>query len=412
MAETERPSPDRHRRRLGLFVAAAVAVVLVGIALIGGSLGARSEPLTSSAPSPTSIGSLQASGGPSPASGGPPSTQPVETAGVSSAPTSASLGYLVLPADLADRASKAAQGVEPWQAAQQGLLSDVDAALNGSPHPKVSLNIPGTQGPFVDDTASAYGLALAYAVTGDQRYAVQARSYIMAWTSMTTRLVNACPDTGACQTSLIVGRVVAGFVFAADLIRPSGVMSGDDDTAFRAWLHDLILPNLSRRINNWGDTGDFSRAVITDYLGDRAGFDAALADWKTKMDLVAADGHIPEEVRRGTAGFSYTQEALQYKIGTARLAELRGVDLWSYVGKQGGSLDKAIGVLRTYWFQPAAWPWNSNVKIPLPGPMWEIAYQHFQDPAWPAVFAQERPFGLNAHSAIRWTTLTNGIAIP
>jgi hypothetical protein len=402
MAETERPSPDRHRGRLGLLV--AVAVVLAAIALIGSRLGGGSRPLTSIAPSPTSVSSP-------PSSGGPPPTQPTETAGVSSAPASASLGYLVLPTDLADRASKATQGVEPWQAAQQGLLSDVDAALNGSPHPKVNLNIPGTEGPFVDDTASAYGLALAYAVTGNQQYAVQARSYIMAWASTTTRLVNACPDTGACQTSLIVGRVVAGFVFAADLIRPSGVMSSDDDAAFRAWLHDLILPDLSRRINNWGDTGDFSRAVITDYLGDRAGFDAALADWKTKMDLVAPDGHIPEEVRRGTAGFSYTQEALQYKIGTARLAELRGVDLWSYVGKQGGSLEKAVGVLRTYWFQPAAWPWNTNVKIPLPSPMWEIAYQHFQDPAWPAVFAQGRPFGIYGHSAIRWTTLTNGIAI-
>jgi hypothetical protein len=403
MAETEGPSPDRHRRRLGLVV--AVAVALAGIALIGRGLGAPSGPLTSLAPSPPNV-SLPPTGGT------PPPTQPTDSATVSLAPASGSLGYLVLPADLADRASKAAQRMEPWQAAQQGLLSDVDAALNGSPHPKTNLNIPGTEGPFVDDTASAYGLALAYAVTGNQQYAAKARSYIMAWTSTTTRLVNACPDTGACQTSLIVGRVVAGFVFAADLIRPSGVMSADDDVAFRTWLHDLILPSLSRRINNWGDTGDFSRAVIMDYLGDRAGFEAALADWKTKMDLVAPDGHIPEEVRRGTAGFSYTQEALQYKIGTARLAELRGVDLWSYVGKQGGSLDKAIGVLRTYWFDPKAWPWNTNVKIPLPSPMWEIAYQHFGDAAWPSIFAGNRPFGLYGHSAIRWTTLTNGIAIP
>lgn len=302
--------------------------------------------------------------------------------------------------------------MEPWQSARQGLLSDVDAALNGSPHPKVSLDIPGTVGPFVDDSASAYGLALAYGATGDEQYAAQARTYIMAWASTNTKLLNSCPDTGACQTSLIVGRVVSGFVFAADLIRPSGVMSSDDDAAFRAWLHDLILPNLSRRINNWGDTGDFSRAVITDYLGDRAGFDAALADWKIKMDMVAPDGHIPEEVRRGTAGFSYTQEALQYKIGTARLAELRGVDLWSYVGAQGGTLQKAVGVLRTYWFAPASWPWNTDVKIPVPSAMWEIAYQHFRDPSWPAVFAGERPFGLLGHSAIRWTTLTNGIAIP
>ena len=43
--------------------------------------------------------------------------------------------------------------------------------------------------------------------------------------------------------------------------------------------------------------------------------------------------------------------------------------------------------------------------------MWEIAYQHWQDPAWPAIFAADRPFGAVGHSAIRWTTLTNGIPI-
>jgi hypothetical protein len=406
MDETEPPRPVRHRARLGPFVAAAVA--LAAVALIGNRLLTPGAP-PASVPPPASVSPPASGASPITSVGPPPSSGSGATP---SAPLTASLGYLVSPADLAERVSRGAQGIEPWQSARQGLLADVDAALKGSPHAKVALNIPGTDGPFVDDTASAYGLALAYAVTGDPQYAAKSRTYIMAWASTNTRLLNACPDTGACQTSLIVGRVVADFVFAADLIRPSGVMSSADDAAFRAWLHDLILPILSRRINNWGDTGDFSRAVIADYLGDRAGFDAALADWKTKMDMVASDGHIPEEVRRGTAGFSYTQEALQYKIGTARLAELRGVDLWSYVGAQGGSLNKAIGVLRTYWFAPASWPWHTNVKIPDPGAMWEIAYQHFRDPAWPAVFAGSRPFGLLGHSAIRWTTLTNGIAIP
>jgi hypothetical protein len=407
MTETERPRPDHRRRRLPLLIGAVVAVV--AIALIGSRLGAG-QPVTSAAP--TTASAPLTSTAPTTDVPSASAVVPSESAVIPSPSAATSIGYLVSPADLADRAAQAARGVEPWKSALDGLVTDNVAALKGTPDPKASLNIPGTEGPFVDDTASAYGLALAYALTGEERYAAKARSYIMAWVSTTTRLRHVCTDNGGCHTSLIVGRVVPGFVFAADLIRPSGVMTTDDDVALRAWLHDLILPSLSRRINNWGDTGDFSRAVITDFLGDRAGFDQTLNDWRRKMDLVAADGHIPEEVRRGTAGISYTQEALMYKVAVARLAELRGVDLWSYVGKGGGTLEKAIGVLRTYWFDPAAWPWNADVRIPSPGPMWEIAYQHFRDPAWPKVFVGDRPFGGVGHSAIRWTTITNGIPIP
>jgi hypothetical protein len=120
------------------------------------------------------------------------------------------------------------------------------------------------------------------------RYADAAREYIMAWVRTTNRLLNVCPDDGACQTSLIVGRVAPGFVYAADLIHPANVLTASDDAAFRAWLHDLILPALSVRPSNWGDAGNFSRAVISDYLGDRTGFAKALDEWRQRIDLIQA----------------------------------------------------------------------------------------------------------------------------
>ena len=381
--------PSRRPRRRTSSVVAATAIVLAGMALVGGGLATRAKPAPSVVPSP----SVAAQATPLPT------------------PAVTTVGYLVPPADLADRAAKASKGVEPWASAKADLLKDADRAIPPAPHPAASLDIPDTEGPFVDDTATAYGLALAYSVTGDVRYAEAARDYIMAWVGTTKRLLNVCPDDGACQTSLIVGRVAPGFVFAADLIRPADVMTAADEAAFRDWLRDLILPGLSERPSNWGDAGNFSRAVITDYLGDTVGFAKALDEWKQRIDLIQADGHIPEEVRRGDDGMSYTQEALQYKLAVARLAELRGVDLWTYVGKDGGSLRGAIDMLRSYWFQPETWPWDPHVRVPSPSPMWEIAYQHWQDPAWPEVFAGDRPFGEFGHAAIRWTTLTNGIPI-
>lgn len=382
-------APPRARRRRPEVVVVAVLVLLVGLAVVGGGLAMRGAPVASASPAPSVT---------------PPPSLPAVGA--------ASIGYLVRPGDLSDRAQQASAGTEPLATARADLIEDADAALETSARPMVNLDIPGTEGPFVDDTASAYGLALAYAVTGDTRYAQGARDYIMAWVDTTETLVNACPEHGGCQTSLIVARTVPGLVFAADLIRPSKLLTAEDDAAFRTWLADLILPELPTRDGNWGDAGDFSRAAITDYLGDEEGFANALDEWRSRMDAVPSDGHLPDEVRRGEAGMSYTQEALQYKVAVARLAELRGVDLWSYVGKGGASLRTAVDLLTTYWSRPEDWPWDTHVSVPSPNPMWEIAYQHWQDPAWPPIFAEDRPYGGDGHSAIRWTTMTNGIPLP
>ena len=129
-------------------------------------------------------------------------------------------------------------------------------------------------------------------------------------------------------------------------------MSPAEVETFRTWLRDVILPTASERDNNWGDAGTFARIALTSYLGDTAGFDAAVARWREMMDFVAADGHIPEEVRRESKGIMYTQEALQYKVGSAVIAARRGVDLWDYQGSLGGTLKGSIDYLVSYLHEP------------------------------------------------------------
>ena len=163
--------------------------------------------------------------------------------------------------------------------------------------------------------------------------------------------------------------------------------------------------------NNWGDAGTFLRVVAADYAGDQREFDLAIEKWRSLIDLIEPDGRIPEEVRRGAAGISYTQEALQYKVAVAQIAERRGVNLWDYVGKQGGSLRKAIDRLAYYWHRPGDWPDFAGPTIPSTGPLWEIAYAHWQEPKWVDILLDGRPYGDRGHSAIRWTTLTNGVPI-
>jgi hypothetical protein len=344
--------------------------------------------------------------------GRPPASPPPGTVASASAPAVlADRGYLVSLSELRARAAAAAAGRQPDQAALADLLGWAATAVDTQPDPTEPLKINGTTGPFVDDSATAYGLALAWGATGDPRYATAAREFVLAWAQRTRTLVGACPADGDCQTSLIVSRTAAGFAFAADLLVTSGVFTAADDATFRDWLRTVILPAASERANNWGDAGVFLRIVATDYLGDAAGFAAAIDAWRAQLDLVASDGHIPEEVRRGSAGLSYTQEALLYKLAVARIAERQGIDLWTYRGTSGATLHDAVQLDARYQLDTSGWPYARQVDDPTPGPGWELAYAHWPEPAIASILAPVRPLGWPGHSAIRWTTLTNGIPL-
>lgn len=291
------------------------------------------------------------------------------------------------------------------------LLAWARRAVDERPSPREPLRIKGTTGPFVDDTATAYGLALAWGVSGEERFARTALEFVLAWVRTTRTLEDACPDGGECQTSLIVSRVAPGFVFAMDLLADSGVVTTADDGSFRTWLAGVILPVASLRTNNWGDAGTFLRASATRYLGDEAGWQAAIQAWRSLLDLIPPDGHIPEEVRRGSSGLSYTQEALLYKLAVARIAERDGSDLWGSSGAAGGTFRGAVELAARYQTDPKGWPWAKRANNPSVGPGWELAYAQWQDPLAADLIRGARPLGEDGHSAIRWTTLTNGIML-
>ena len=383
--EASAPPPAKSRQGPALLLAAAAVVAILGVLVIA------VRPVTAPVASAT-----------------PPAT--AEPTG-SVAPMPVISGYLADRADIEQRVTWARDGIEPFATGLRDLLAFADAASRDDPRPRESLNISGTGGPFVDDAAAAYGLAIAYVATGDKAYADAASRYLMAWATTMKTTRNTCKDGGDCQTSLIISRNAPGFTFAADLIAPSGAMTAADQATFRTWLRDVILPTASERDNNWGDAGTFARIALTAYLGDAEGFDSAVARWRAMMDLVAADGHIPEEVRRGSAGIMYTQEALQYKVGAAVIAARRGIDLWDYEGKSGGTLKNSIDYLVSYLQEPDRWPWDDNADLPDPSPMWELVYAHRPDGSYVDVLTSDRPFSEDAHSAIRWTTMTNGIPL-
>jgi hypothetical protein len=347
--------------------------------------------------------------------GGAPKSNPLRASqapsggGIAVAPNDRS--FLVTAEDLRARRAQAVAGVEPFRDAFDDLLQWARTATNTAPRPLQPLVVTDNDNELTDDATRAYGLSIAYAATGSEEYAVAARATIRAWVDKVQWTEDTCPDSGGCHTSLVIGRVGAGFPFAADLIAGSPSWTSDDRAALQAWLRKVLLPGASTRPNNWGDAGTFARVAIADYLDDDKAFDDAIGTWRSLLDLIEPDGRIPEEVRRGTAGISYTQEALGYKIAVARIAERRGLNLWDAVGAKGGSLRAAIDRLAYYWTRPNEWPDATNPEVPVAGPAWEIAYAHWHDPIWIPIVESSRPYGDRGHSALVFTTLTNGIPI-
>ncbi|HET9458065.1 MAG TPA: alginate lyase family protein, partial [Candidatus Limnocylindrales bacterium] len=329
----------------------------------------------------------------------------------SSAPVVGARGYLVSVDELRQRGELSEAGEEPYASAVADLLEWADGALDEDPEPTQPIIVVGTDNAFVDDARRAYGLGLAYVLSGEERYAAASRRTIRAWVDTATTTADTCHDHGGCHTSLILGRAGAGFAFGADLIEDSESWTDQDTADLRRWMGEVLLPAASERINNWGDAGTFLRVVAADYAGNQPEFERAIAKWRALVDLIEEDGRIPEETRRGSAGILYTQEALQYKLAVARIAERRGIDLWSYVGAGGGSLRRAVDYLADYWHRPEDWPDHPRPRTPAVGPMWELAYARWRDSRWVPIMLDRRPYGNFGHSAIAWTTLTNGIPV-
>jgi len=345
--------------------------------------------------------------------GGSPAANPLRASG-SPGPIAVATddhAFLVSLDELSSRKAAAAAGVEPYRAARDDLLLWARTAVNVRPRPLQPLVVTDNDNELTDDATRAYGLALAYAMTGSEPYAAAARTTIRAWVDVVRWTEDTCTDDGGCHTSLVISRVGAGFAFAANLLAGSPVWTAADGEALGSWLRKVLLPAASERTNNWGDAGTFLRVALADYLKDDKAFDDAIGTWRSLLDLIEADGRIPEEARRGRDGISYTQEALQYKVAVARIAERRGLNLWDAVGAKGGSLRGAMDRLAYYWTRPGEWPDATNPDVPDPGPEWELAYTHWQDPRWIPMVEAGRPWGDRGHSAVRWTTLTNGIPI-
>ena len=200
--------------------------------------------------------------------------------------------------------------------------------------------------------------ALVYARTGDETYLARVLSAL-----------HGVIGSEAGGTTLALGRELAAYVLAADLISLQSVDPAFDST-FRGWLASLVARPMAdgnslrqtheRRPNNWGTHAGASRAAVAAYLGnaselariaqvfkgwlgDRAsysGFGFGDLSWQADASQPvginpagstiagqSVDGVLPDDQRR-TGGFAWPPPCGNYPYGALDGALLQAEILW------------------------------------------------------------------------------------
>jgi hypothetical protein len=296
----------------------------------------------------------------------------------------------------------------PDEAAARRLRDAADEAREVEPSARDPLLITDTEDAFVGDAQRAWTLALAYRVFRQEADAEASSAIVEDWMTTTRTLEDACPDSGGCSTSLMVSRAAPGFVFAAEVLQAEGIWQEEQTEALHRWLTDVILPAASDRDGNWGDAGTFMRVAVAIELGDEEELARAADRWRDRIDLIEADGQIPEEVRREDAGLMYSQEALGYKVATADMLGRVGVDVWDEQGERGGSLRRALDLVVRSLEEPQTWPVTTeDLRIPRPAALWPIVAARWDDPGYEELADAARARDGSGHSAVLWSSVTH-----
>lgn len=276
------------------------------------------------------------------------------------------------------------KGQEPWKTAYDKLMSNANSMLSKSP-PSVTYGgktppggdkhdyfseIPyssdGVFDPNSDrtdyDSAKALGksvrdLGLAYALTGEEKYADKALEFIRVWTVDPSTKMN--PKFTNDQSRIELSITIPGMFYGADLIWNYPGWDSSDRATFKDWTKKILASSKTwsrdNNFENWKLVFISSAAVIVE---DSDSLDYAFERWKDLIpDQMNKDGSMKYEIRR-TRSLTYSAYAINAMIQTAEIARHQGVNLYNYELDDGRGLEKALDFLAPYVANPSKWPYE------------------------------------------------------
>lgn len=293
----------------------------------------------------------------------------------------------------------------PYLEAYQQLLLYADSAAAHPTHALENYSVPGY---YVDadghrrnsralqsDAFDAYACALAFQLSEDKKYAVEAIRFLNAWGQKNTTYSDA-------DGSLVMAYSGTAMVIAADLVYQATEWKPDDKTKFASWVatvYQKACNEIRNRKNNWADWGRMGSILSAHYLGDATELAENIRLVKSDLaDKIAEDGSMPHETRRGANGIWYTYFSLAPITAACWVAyNTTGENLFRYE-QNGRNLKQAIDYLHHYTLQPQEWPWfekarpgspnlwPGNLFEALSGIYGDARYAAYSKPAQPIVY--------------------------
>jgi len=263
------------------------------------------------------------------------------------------------------------QKKEPFLSAFNQLISKADSSLNIVHHAVEDYRVPGF---YQDkdghrrqslalqvDGISAYSCALAWKLTGKEKYAGKALYFLNAWASVNKKY-------SELDGSLVMSYSGTTLMISADLLKNYKKWKTADRDQFTAWTKNVFrhaANSIRFRNNNSGDWSRLASLLANSYLGDTADFqeDVRLIK-KDLFEKIDADGHMIEEVKRQGNGIWYTYFSLAPLTASMWVIYNKTGENLFFQQKNGASVKKALDYLLYYNQHPDEWKY---FKDPVTG---------------------------------------------
>jgi hypothetical protein len=256
-------------------------------------------------------------------------------------------------------------------------------------------------GPLEEMSTRVNELAMAYYLTGDEKYAERAVLLIRTWfidpaTRMNPNLRFAQSVPGYTEerpSGIIEGGRFRRVVDAIGMIEASAAWTQADQVAMRQWFAELTqyittakqgMMELAQP-NNHASWATVQVAIYLLFSGqDEKAREILKSNFSRLIDVqIKPDGSQPEELAR-TLSFHYSRFNLLALMEIAALGDRVGLDLWNYTTADGRGIRLALDYLTPYAVKEKPWPYPqiSPMKFGDLVQLYRRAANAYREPAY------------------------------
>jgi hypothetical protein len=217
-------------------------------------------------------------------------------------------------------------------------------------------------------------LALAYAFSGDEKYATKAAAFLKKWfidpaTKMNPNLTYAQAVLGVNDgrgIGIIETISLTAVVDAMGILAKSKVLNANEQATIHLWFEDYLKWMLTSKngideknaLNNHGIWYDMQVLSFSLFLHKEDFIKTYIPSIIKRIPVqFEIDGRLPLELERTTA-LGYSTYCLEAWFKTAILASKAGYDIWHYQTSDGKSIQKGLDWLLPYAMGEKKWTYQ------------------------------------------------------